>query len=514
MLEFQWAVTANKIILVNPVGTVSICCMWTPASFLEKTWQKEAPELFAPTSPICLIGGLYGGGLKIMLRNLHHNPQIDTLILLGKDFSGVVEHVVNFFQGKVIKTGQKQLYKFADGRQEELEKILIEGQETSHSLDELIQPDLFASRPTVLNWTRDPQSVDPAKLRAFLKTYRPKEPAPNVRPPAIPLPRPVIATFPSELAGQTVVAETIPEAWVEVLFRLSRFGPLIRLRNGKERNELLNLKVVITNPGGTAPEDLSAYNLSESRIEAYKADLLKSELEDGGSYTYGHRLRAYFGQDQLARAAQDLAVDLDSRHAYITLWDNQRDPEGSDAPCLVSLFFRKIDRIVHLTATFRSHNGARAWPVNCFGLWGLLSTVVSLANSQEGKTETRDLTPGQLTVISQSISLDPSEITEVAGLLAKRKNRPYQMVLDPHGYFKVTLNPEDKLILVWHFNHEDELVAQYEGATPGDLIRELTNHLALSDLGHALYLGGQLERAYYCLARGLEYIQDKTKLTD
>ncbi|MDR1608717.1 MAG: DUF4346 domain-containing protein [Deltaproteobacteria bacterium] len=512
MLDFQWAVESNKVKIVNPFGTVAVCCLWTPLTYLEKLWQDRAPSLLAPNSHLGALGGLYGGGLKIMLRNLHHNPQIDTVILLGKDFSGVVEHLVNFFQGQIIKTGQKQYYVFEDGRQVELEKLIIPGAETSHSLDELIQPDMFKWPPKILDWSKEPDNSNPQKLTDFLANYKPRQTKDLERPERVPLPRPVTTTFPSELAGHVIVSDTILEGWDELLFRLARFGPLIQLRNGKIRNELLNIKVVIRNPGQYTSEDLAKRNLTESRIKAYQADLLKSGLDDGAGYSYGHRLGSYFGRDLLKAVAEDLAINLDSRHSYLTLWDNNKDLSSHDSPCLVSLFFRKIQNQVHLTATFRSHNGARAWPINCFGLWGILVNVCQNANQSPQKTETFELSPGQLTVFSQSISLDPSELTAVADQLKDYQHRPHILRKDPHGYFKLALDPAQKKILVWQFNHDDDLIAIYQGQTPTELARELQRNLAISDLGHALYLGGQLERAYYCLEKGLEYVQDRTKL--
>jgi thymidylate synthase len=512
MLEFKWAVKADKVLLVNPMGTVAICSLWTPVSHLEKIWRAKAPELLAKESPLSLVGGLYGGGLKIMLRNLHHNPQIDTVVLLGKDFSGAVEHLVNFFKGQVIRTGRKQLYVFDDGRKEELEKLEIQGSETSHALDELIRPELFDAPPRIVDWTPDPNNAAPEKLSQFLAAYAPKAPAPNNRPQAIPLPKPLTETFPSELASHVIVAETILEGWDELLYRLSRFGRLIRLRNGKERNELLNVKVVIKNPGRYFPDDLTRRNLSESKIKAYQADLLKSELTEGGSsYTYGHRLGQYFKVNLLETVARDLAINLDSRHGYATLWDNVKDPFGSDSPCLVSLFFRKIKNLTHLTATFRSHNGARAWPANCFGLLGLLSFVCETANADPNRTEEFDLEPGRLIVISHSISLDPSELTEVAGRIESFRNRPYKIEKDPNGYFKVAIDPEKKEIVAYHYDHDDELIDEYRGRTAQEISHKLWARLAVSDLGHALYLGGQLERAWRCLELGLEYVQDKKR---
>jgi thymidylate synthase len=514
MLDFQWAHKAANIQLLNPRGTAAVCCLWTPVSHILKLWTQKAPALLIKeNSPLALLGGLYGGGLKIMLRNLHHNPQIDTLILCGKDFSGIVEHVLNFFSGKIERTGLKQLYVFEDGSQRELEKLIISGK-TAYSLDSLITPELFEHPPHIVNWAGDRDSTSPQKLLQFLESYRPAPPL-RSRPEPIALPRLVTVTFPSEPAAHTVAAETILAAWSEVLFRLHRFGRLIKLRSGKERHELLNLKAVIRNPGCFSAGQLAEYNLTPELIENYQADLLKAELEDGGStYTYGHRLGSYFGRNLLEQAARDLACDLDSRHCYMTLWDNNNDPEGHDTPCLVSLFFRKIGPLVHLTAVFRTHNGARAWPVNCFGLLGLMKHVCRLANEDPGKTETHLLEPGQLTVISQSISLDPSEMIEVTGKLEDRRQRPLQTVPDPYGYFKITLDRDRLEIVASHYDLEDELIAQYRGANPTELSQELVRSLAVSDPGHGLYLGSQLERAWYCLHRGLDYVQDKTRLID
>jgi thymidylate synthase len=481
---------------------------------VEKNWHDFAPHLLAPDSAVAILGGLYGGGLKIMLRNLHHNPQVDTVILMGKDFSGIVEHVINFFADRTVLSEKKENYVFPDGQTVPLAKLTILGDQTCYTLDSLIGPQSFSLPPQILDWTKEPGNISPHKLASFLETYAPRNETPADRPAAIILPKLQTATFPSEAGGQAVVSATILDGWGELLFRLSRFGETVILRNGKERKELRNVKVVVKNPGQYTREDILKNNLARDKIKEYQRDLLNPHLPPGGSsYTYGHRLGEYFGINLLNQAARDLAADLDSRHGYITLWDNTKDPVGHDTPCLVSLFFRKIETTVHMTATFRSHNGSRAWPVNCFGLYGVMEQVCQMANDDPQKTQPGLLVPGELTVISQSISLDPQDLPQVGEILDNYLTKSSPLVPDPHGYFKLGIDQTAKEIIAWHFDHKtDELIAEYRSPNPTQMARELTKYLAVSDPGHALYLGSQLERAWYCLVNNLEYVQDKTKI--
>ncbi len=47
----------------------------------------------------------------------------------------------------------------------------------------------------------------------------------------------------------------------------------------------------------------------------------------------------------------------------MALWDNARDLTVKEGrPCLVSLFFRKFEGKLTLSATFRTHNAMDAWP--------------------------------------------------------------------------------------------------------------------------------------------------------
>lgn len=511
-MKLQLALPAKSVVEVNPRGTVAVCSLWTPVDYLKRTIGDRVPALLDEDGPIALMGGLYGGGLSVMLRNLHHNPQIDTVVVCGKDFSGAGVHLANFLQGKIDRTGAVQRYVFDDGREEELEKISVPGPFSAYVMDGLLLPEGFERPPAVIDLT-EAEGRLPERLLEFFSSYEPR-PGPESRPGPVPLPRPVVDTRPSDIFSFVISEGTITEAWTELLSTLARFGRPVSFRNGKERLELLNVKAVVHEPGKVSETDLTRLDLSAAALESYKSELIRPDLKDGMSYTYGHRLRSYFGRDLLMEAVRDLALAGDRRHAYISLWDNLRDLGAGDAPCLASLFFRKIGPRVNLSAVFRSHNAARAWPVNCFGLYGLMEFACREANNHPGRTEPETLLPGTLVVTSMSISLDPADLGQVGGIIKDQDSRAYAEKLDPRGFFRISVDLEAKDLVAHHHAPDGELLAEYRAKRPSEMGWLLQRAKAVSDIGHAMYLGSQLERAWYYLSRGMEYVQDKSKLAD
>jgi thymidylate synthase len=513
MLNFEMAIRVESIIVYNPSGTVALCSLWTPPSYVEKSIREKHPELLNGNSPLALIGGLYGGGLKIMLRNLHYNPQLDTIILYGKDFSGAGDHLKNFFKGNIQHTGKKQIYLFSDGIRKELETIVLESPRSVYSMDSLLLPEAFLSIPEIVDLEEYKDNNKTESLAKILSQYHSREKVCEVRPEKIPLPSPEIQNFPTDPEGFSITCDSVMEAWEGIIFRLFRFGVPQIFRNGKERRELLNFKALVRNPTNYDWEKMEShpYYITRSQVDDYVSELLRKEVRDGFNYTYGNRLRSHFGEDNLLKAATDLSKDKDSRHAYISLWDNTCDLGAKNAPCLVSVFFRKIGKTLNLTATFRSHNASKAWPLNALGLSGLLEEVIKMANSSAYRTEPELLVPGSLTIISLSLTLDPNDLADAEKLISHHKESPYRMIQDPNGYFKITLDHESKEIVVDHYSQTSELLTEYRGKTSTEISQKLYKDIALTDIGHALYMGSQLEKAWYCLLSGKEYIQDKKK---
>ncbi len=201
----------------------------------------------------------------------------------------------------------------------------------------------------------------------------------------------------------------------------------------------------------------------------------------------------HFGIDTLAACAERLKRDPEDRKAYVTLWDNTRDlgrVEGR--PCLVSLYFRKFEGKLTLSATFRTHNAMDAYPMNLYGLMAIQGRV-----AKEAK-----LTPGALVVISHSLGLDPKELDRAMLIIGKR---PFKVRLDPMGYFRITLDGKD--ILVEH-RFEDVTLKEYRAKKAERLQHEIARDVALSDINHAIYLGRQLARAETALKEGREFVQE------
>ena len=272
------------------------------------------------------------------------------------------------------------------------------------------------------------------------------------------------------------------------MFRLVRFGHLVHLRKG-DRQELQNVKVVIVNPWPDDAESLAKYNFSLEELILYQQDMLAPALPADHSYTYGNRIRAYFGFDALSKFAARLRQNPQDRDCYLALWDSKNDIDAEDAPCLVSLFFRVFDDKLTLSATYRTHNALDAWLKNVYGLM----------RTQQIVSEQTGIEPGPLTVISHSISVDPDRY-EFARRVAESKTPAVEM--DPNGYFVISLDDETGEIVACHVGHDGVQLHEYRSKKAERIQHEIARDCAVSDVNHALYIGRQLAKAEMCLATG------------
>lgn len=479
-LEFVALHFGNKLTVINPRGRLGVITLWSTQDYVKSRFEALGVDLDPATSKIAVIGNLYGNGIPHLLRNLLYNPQIRDIVICGADRSGSADELVAFFE-----SGLETI----DSLGEQVTRI--EG--TKRIIDGLVTPESFGEKPRFYRFGEIREEGSAQELCRFLQQFAPTEPVSRERV-EVPLPEVQVTRFPSEPRDHSVVAETPLAAWRELIFRLVRFGHLVRLRKG-DRQELQNVRVIVTKPQIDDRESLSSYNFALEDLVQYQHDMLVGPLPEDQSYTYGNRIREYYGFDSLTKFAGRLKENPQDRDCYLALWDSKRDIDADDTPCLVSLFFRVFDAKLTLTATYRTHNALDAWLKNVYGLMKA-QEIVALDAGME---------IGPLTVISHSISVDPSKYDHALRVAA---SKGFAIDFDPNGQFVIGIDQEAGEIVAQHTSDEGFLLHEYRSKKAERIQHEIARDCAISDINHALYVGRQLARAEACLLSGEQFQEE------
>jgi thymidylate synthase len=470
-IDFKPLYYADRLYLINPYGDVSITTLWSRPTQVIKWLTQQEIDLSPQTSRVAVVANLYGNGLPQMLRNLLFNPQINYILILGQNLSGSQEELNNFFELGLEET----LFLGTPAYR-------IVG--TTRIIDNLVKPADFKQTIKISNCGKLETSATP--VQDFFNRLPAKQPCVIARN-NVPLPKVDIRRFPSEPRNHNILQKTPLLAWQELIFHLVRFGHRNQLKKG-ERLELQNVKVIIEEPIEESAELLNQYGFSLAHFKQYQENILSSNLL-GQPYSYGNRLRSHFQIDTLETVINVLSQDINSRHAYIALWDTHCDLEReSSVPCLVSLFFRYFDTKLTLTATFRTHNALSAWLENVYGLMAIQNYVIGKVNKINKNP--MDIERGAITVFSHSISVDVNMLSQSKFVV---KNFKKTFSVDPNGEFAVTVDKEQQEIVVQH-TYQGAVIAEYRGKTSEAVERQLAKDCALSDIGHALYLGREMAK--------------------
>ncbi|HYM45799.1 MAG TPA: thymidylate synthase [Solirubrobacteraceae bacterium] len=491
---------------VNPTGDVGLVTLWSPLRSAKRKLGSISPEMLDPErSRVVVISNLYGDGMYAMFCNLLFNPQVRHLIAIGEDLGLPTCHEIDSFLAdgledtvvlgvpmkRIAGTGRvfPAIPEFDEPRLRQRFSFRYLGKLSSASL----ASDLTAC---LCDLPRADADAVPDRLRVALAA-----PASDVR-----------SQRPSELTAHQVVRRRPLDCWEELVVRAVRFGRPVALRTGP-RLELLNTKVVITEPAHESQEVLAKYGFQLEKFLDYQAEILRPELPEGIGYTYGNRLRGYFRRgsetlDTLQAVIDALGANPESRHGYVALWDTTVDLPGSPteddraSPCLVTLFFRRVECALSLTATYRSHNLLTAWLENVYGLMAIQRHVADGAG----------MAIGPITVVSHSLGLDPRNPRyELARTIAERWKRDddkdlqtgrYSLREDPNGYFVVTVDLGEGCIVAEH-RVGGVLIKRYKGARADRLASEIGGDMAVSLVSHALWLGRELASKEQMLRAGV-----------
>jgi hypothetical protein len=490
-LRFEALYYPDLLHEVNPGGDVGIITLWSPFGAVKRKLSAACPTaLDAQQSRVAVVANLYGDGMYAMFCNLLFNPQVRHLVAIGQDLDlGAADEIAAFLRygledaemlGRSMKRirGTERIFPSVP----EFDEMRLRETLSFHELGKLSSPSLGERLERLL---RDlPRSNEPQSRRIRVPTS---------------LDTVGEGHQPSEVAAHQVIRRGPLDCWEELVVRTLRFGRPVELSNGP-RLELLNARVVITEPADDPPAALAQFGFDIDRFRAYQEKMLTPELPEGISYTYGNRLLGYFTPPDTLQSAIDLlAEDPYTRRAYISLWDSSADLDGDEEnrsrakPCLTTLFFRLTDVGLTLTATYRAHNLMTAWLQNIYGLMAVQRHVARGAG----------LEVGRLTVISHSLGIDPRNPNyEMARAISERWNhddtvdrRTGKLSLreDPNGYFVVSVDSERGLIVADH-RFGGALIKRYESKRAASIEQQVAADMAITLISHALWLGRELTR--------------------
>lgn len=309
------------------------------------------------------------------------------------------------------------------------------------------------------------------------------------------------AKYGQEYVGAKIEGETVAEVWVKVLQRIVTTGKEYPTRFGSTMHEVENILTVVTNDDESFPSFLPT---DKEAIATYIKSILTPTLPTPFKkphYTYGDRIRSYFGFDQLETVIALLKNKPDARNAVIDLWDVHHDPISSEPPCLNHLWFRLRDKRLDLTAVFRSNDMFNAWVTNVYGLFGLIDYIAPQL----------DCGRGSLSVLSQSAHIY-NNCLESAQDIINTEYRKYALRAlkrydDPIGNFVIKVSNSNE-IYVTHISPDGLHINTYKGKNPEQLGRDIIFNVPSIRPDHALYLGEELQKAAHRLSL---YQQDSKK---
>ncbi|PDW04989.1 thymidylate synthase [Candidatus Viridilinea mediisalina] len=473
---------ASNLTLGNAASGLALCLLWTP--------QERVVPALDPMS-YALVGNLYSrDGVSFLVRNLLAQPWITDLLLCGKDLTGSGGALVAFLRDGLDEHGR------------------IKGDGTRlHPEISTTALELLRRSVRLHDYRGRTRGSDVAVLVA---QHRCAARAWATAPLIFPYHEPESSTLPSAPMGVLVRAPTIRTAYLQIIWHVLHYGQRSATQQSSDQREVLDLLTVVSDepddPAQCSYADWMPFSRAslgerqaDGRYSGYLGQLLHADGSAGLSYTYGARLRAFGGDlDQIAAMAKELEAARASRRAVAVLWAPEEDAISSNPPCLNVIQARIRDERLHLTAYFRSHDIYRAWANNAYGLRALQSELARMVASDVG----------ELAILSHSAHIYAHDWAAAEALITQQL-RPSDARLqrDARGAFVILLEPPE--IVVRHYSPCGEHLQSLRGHSARELGRKLAPYVG--EIGHALYLGQELQKAELALqlGRAEAYHQDQ-----
>ncbi|WP_267383616.1 thymidylate synthase [Cyanobacterium sp. uoEpiScrs1] len=479
--------------LICGYGHVAIIAGWTVRQSISKYLK---PEDYA------VIGNLYSPtrGISPLVRNLLANPHVRYLVILQitkeDKNAGGCQCLLDFLQ-----QGCKQ------GISDTGKNIWVINSTIRGYIDIEIPADVSENLRQSLKY-KEAKSIK--EVVNIVQDFNQLKTKPWGKPLTFPQKEISTTVLPGPRYGHRIEGKTIAETWVRVLHRIKTTGTIRQTTYGQWQ-ELIDLIAIVTDepPEFYFPEP-NYLPIRRDFLRDYIGQILDDKPEkEGVKYTYGQRLRSWFGLDQIEQLIDKLAGDINSSRAVMSLWD-VRDYENNDSPpCLNHIWVRIIDNELSLTATFRSNDMFSAWPANAMGLRFLQQFILDKII----KKSNHNLTIGPLIVISQSAHIysDCWENTQQIIDTEYTKINQEKNFNDPSGSFLISV--KDNCIVVEHITPgSGEVIKCYSGKIARKIYKKIALDSPSIQTEHAMYLGTELQKAELCLVKKIDCYQQDISL--
>jgi len=461
-------------------GSSIIITGWTLAKSVQK---RLAPKYYAA------IGQLYSAanGISPLIRNVLANKGFKTLVLLDATKedrnAGSVRCLRDFFLNGYYK-----------GETDTGLPCWVICSDVAGYIDLEIPA-------SALDWVRATMLVHYVQsleeLSACLNILAPIE-VQDVEPEIYPAAAvPECPMYPGHLYGHVIRGETVASCWVNILNRIRTTGQLRPNGYGGQWQELIDLMVVVKDePRGFHFPEPNYLPIDREYIKGYLGQILDdAPVREGVKYTYGQRLRSWFGFDQIEQVIEKISAEIDTASAVMTLWDVNDHIRGG-SPCLNHIWVRVNGEKLTLTASFRSNDMFSAWPANAMGLRALQFHVTDELNRRNGW----HLVAGEMITHSMSAHIYDNCFPTCDSMRAKLK--PPKTFDDPTGNYLVS-NENGQVTVKWTTPANGAVVKVYSG-TALAVIKSIMNDAPYIEPSHAAYLGYEC-----CMAqqKGADYRQ-------
>ncbi len=473
---------------------VGFCTVWNEP----EVTIKRAPALLQQCA---IIGTLYGRqGVSIIIRNLALNPQIRTLYVWG---FGPLS------QTKFGVTGKEVLLALWKNGVNDDGSV----PETNFKLEEECDPAVV--RKIIIGVELVDVTSEP--LEAVVPKIESKETSTYMEPVRFTDAQPrAVERFPSEVIGWVVRGNTVIGAWERVIQRIMTYGTTKGTQYGMPQKELIGVTWVIRDEDPDAPqlptdwpkELLEVTGATADGLIEYFPVILSPQKQEGTSYTYGNRLQRYpNGTEWIDQIADGIIKNFrsspDTRRAVATTLVPAIDKDSKEPPCLTQIQCLQSDGALHLLVTFRSHDIFKAAIANAFALRKL----------QKNLCAELGFSMGQLQITSQSAHIYEADWDNAKKLMACTfTEREPDLVFkaedaDPRGNVTIRVNGDE--IELTLMGTDGAQLTELKGKSARALQAKLAQLDALSQTGHALDIGMELQKAQIAKDKGIPYTQDR-----